>query len=169
LASYSFVTVWRLEAPIERVYDAIRDSLAWPSWWDAVTAVEERAAGDPTTGIGNVRRYTFKGALPYSLAFDLRVERVDAPRVLAGRADGELAGTGVWTLSEEGGTTIARYDWNVRTTRWWMNLLAPLAAPVFKRNHDFVMNSGARGLCSLLGGVSGTCSWVDKPRWSWRS
>ena len=73
MASYSFVTVWRLEAPIERVYDAIRDSLAWPSWWDAVTAVEERAAGDPTTGIGNVRRYTFKGALPYSLAFDLRV------------------------------------------------------------------------------------------------
>ncbi|HEY7735659.1 MAG TPA: SRPBCC family protein [Candidatus Limnocylindrales bacterium] len=169
MASYSFVTVWQLDAPIGRVYDAIRDSLAWPSWWRAVTAVEELDPGDPVSGVGSVRRYTFKGALPYSLAFDLRVERVEAPGVLAGRASGELEGTGVWTLTQEGSTTIARYDWNVSTTRWWMNLLAPLAAPIFRRNHDFVMSSGARGLCTLLGGVSGTCSWVDKPRWSWRS
>jgi len=27
MADYSFVTVWRLEAPIDRVYDLIRDSL----------------------------------------------------------------------------------------------------------------------------------------------
>jgi uncharacterized protein YndB with AHSA1/START domain len=167
MASYTFVTTWTLDAPIERVYDAIRDSLAWPSWWEAVTAVEEREPGDPATGVGNVRRYSFKGALPYSLAFDLRVEEVDAPRRLAGRATGELEGTGVWTLTQDGPTTHVRYDWNVRTTRWWMNLLAPLAAPVFRRNHDFVMNSGARGLCRLLGGVPGTCSWTEKPRWRW--
>jgi Polyketide cyclase / dehydrase and lipid transport len=167
VASYSFVTTWRLEAPIDRVYEAVRDSLAWPSWWPAVTAVEELEPGSPGTGVGNVRRYTFKGALPYTLAFDLRVEHVEAPRVLAGRASGELAGTGVWTLSEEGATTVARYDWNVSTTRWWMNLLAPVAAPIFRRNHDFVMTSGAKGLCTLLGGVSGTCSWAERPRWSW--
>jgi uncharacterized protein YndB with AHSA1/START domain len=168
VASYSFVTVWRLDAPIERVYAAIRDSLAWPSWWPAVIAVQELEKGDPDTSIGNVRRYTFKGALPYQLAFDLRVERVEEPRVLAGRATGELEGTGVWTLSQEDGTTVARYDWNVSTSRWWMNLLAPLAAPVFRRNHDYVMRSGAKGLCTLLGGVSGTCAWATAPRWSWR-
>ena len=27
MAEYAFVTVWRLEAPIDRVYDLIRDSL----------------------------------------------------------------------------------------------------------------------------------------------
>ena len=32
MADYSFVTVWRLEAPIGRVYQAIHDSLAWPDW-----------------------------------------------------------------------------------------------------------------------------------------
>jgi polyketide cyclase/dehydrase/lipid transport protein len=162
MASYAFVTLWRLEAPIEPVYDAIADSLRWPEWWPTVTAVEQIRDGDPETGVGNVRRYTFKGSLPYTLSFDLEVERLERPTSLAGRARGELEGTGVWTLSEEpGGVTVARYDWNVRTTRWWMNLLAPLARPVFKANHDNVMNAGAKGICSLLGGVNGTCAWVS--------
>jgi hypothetical protein len=162
MANYDFVTVWRLEAPIDRVYDAIADSLRWPEWWSTVTAVEQVRRGDPATGVGDVRRYTFKGSLPYTLSFDLEVERLERPVTLGGRASGELEGTGVWTLSEDApGRTVARYDWNVRTTRWWMNLLAPLARPVFKANHDLVMNAGAKGICSLLGGVNGTCAWVS--------
>jgi hypothetical protein len=162
MAEYSFVTVWRLEAPIDRVYELIRDSLRWPEWWAAVSLVEQRSLGDATTGVGNVRRYTFKGKLPYSLAFDLRVTELAPPQTLAGEASGELVGTGVWTLREADGVTFARYDWNVRTTRWWMNLFTPLARGIFKSNHDFVMRSGARGICAELGGVSGTCEWVQE-------
>src|SRR5438034_8518800 len=29
--------------------------------------------GEPNAGLGGVRRYTFKGSLPYTLSFDLRV------------------------------------------------------------------------------------------------
>ena len=161
MASYSFVTEWRLDAPIDRVYEAIHDSLAWPSWWSAVKAVEEIRPAAERNGVGTVRRYTFKGSLPYTLSFDLAVDRVEPPTTLGGRATGELEGSGVWTLREDGGTTVARYDWNVRTTRWWMNLVAPLARGVFKSNHDIVMRSGAKGICGLLGGVSGTCNWVE--------
>lgn len=161
MASYSFVTIWRHRAPIEAVYDAIAESLAWPAWWPAVRKVEDLTQGDPVTWLGNVRRYTFKGALPYTLSFDIEVTRTERPHVLAGHATGELEGDGVWTLSEEpDGITVARYDWNIRTTRWWMNLLAPVAGPIFKANHDVVMKSGAAGLCNRLGGVSGTCEWV---------
>ena len=90
MADYSFVTVWRLEAPIERVYQAIHDSLAWPDWWPTVKAVEEVRPATDRVGIGTVRRYTFKGSLPYTLSFDMTVERVEPPTVLAGRATGEL-------------------------------------------------------------------------------
>jgi len=161
MADYSFVTEWRLEAPIERVYEALHDSLAWPDWWPAVKAVEEIRPATGPGGIGNVRRYTFKGKLPYTLTFDMIVERAERPTALAGRASGELDGTGVWTLRDDGGVTHARYDWSIRTTRWWMNLLAPLARGAFRSNHDFVMQSGAKGICGLLGGVSGTCRWID--------
>jgi uncharacterized protein YndB with AHSA1/START domain len=161
MAEYSFVTEWRLEAPIDRVYDALHDSLAWPGWWPAVKSVDEIRPAAAGGGIGSVRRYTFKGSLPYTLSFDMTVERLQPPTTLAGRAAGELEGTGVWTLSERDGATVARYDWNIRTTRWWMNLLAPLARGVFKSNHDLVMRSGAKGICTLLGGVNGTCEWVE--------
>ena len=39
MASYSFVTIWKIDAPIDTVYGAIRDSLAWPSWWPQVPSV----------------------------------------------------------------------------------------------------------------------------------
>ena len=39
----------------------------------------------------------------------------------------------------------------MRTTRWWMNLLAPVAKPVFQANHDYVMRNGGEGIAKLLG------------------
>jgi hypothetical protein len=152
VAQYSFVTTWRIEAPIETVYDAIQGSLAWPRWWDAVRAVEEIAPGDEA-GIGGVRRYTFKGRLPYLLRFDLTTDRVEAPIRLGGWAVGELEGRGDWTLRADGPATFVRYDWNIRTTRPWMNALAPFpfVRRIFVINHDFVMGRGLVGIRRHLG------------------
>jgi hypothetical protein len=52
---------------------------------------------------------------------------------------------------EEDGVTAVVYDWNVRTTAPWMNLLAPIARPFFRWNHDVVMGWGGEGLARLLG------------------
>ena len=41
--------------------------------------------------------------------------------------------------------------WNVETTKRWMNLLAPIARPLFEWNHNVVMNWGAEGLEKRLG------------------
>ena len=68
-----------------------------------------------------------------------------------GTALGELSGTGLWQLSSEGEITTARYDWQVETTKRWMNLLTPIARPIFKWNHDLVMGWGAEGLAKELG------------------
>ena len=152
MADYAFVTLWRVEAPIETVYEAIHDTLTWPSWWDAVTNVEELDPGD-ADGIGAVRRYVFKSRLPYTLGFDMRVDRVERPTILSGRATGELEGLGLWTLRGEGRSTIVRYDWQIRTNRWWMNLFAPFpfVRQIFEINHDYAMERGRVGLAKLLG------------------
>lgn len=152
MASYSFTTIWRLEAPIDRVYDAIEDSLAWPTWWPMVRAVEEVAPGD-ADGLGSVRRYVFSTRLPYTLSFDSVLTRRERPVALAGEARGELEGIGAWSLSESDGWTIVRYEWDIRTTRPWMNLLAPLpfVDGIFRLNHHAVMRDGLRGIRRLLG------------------
>ena len=45
---------------------------------------------------------------------------------------------------------MVRYEWRVRTKRGWMNLLAPIARPFFKWNHDYVMQRGGEALADLL-------------------
>jgi hypothetical protein len=47
--------------------------------------------------------------------------------------------------------TAVLYEWNVRTTKPWMNAVAPLARPVFEWNHNWVMRNGGAGLAGLLG------------------
>ena len=140
-----------LPAPRERVWDALADSRRWPEWWRGVVAVDVLRPGAGEDRIGEVARYTWRSRLPYALAFDMEVIEVRRPAYMRGEATGELAGTGVWRLFEEDGVTAVLYDWDVRTTRPWMNALAPLLRPVFAWNHDWVMRNGGTGLASLLG------------------
>ena len=147
---YRFVTEWLVEAPIESVFYVLQHSETWPQWWRGVTKVEQIAPGDDA-GIGNVRRYTFKSRLPYRLTFDMRSTRIEPPHHLEGAASGELAGTGRWSLEARGEGVHVRYEWDVETTRWWMNLLGPAARPIFTWNHDVIMRWGEDGLRTRLG------------------
>lgn len=146
---YRLVTVWCIEAPIETVCEAISHSLNWPQWWRNVERVEELAPGDPR-GIGSVRRYTWRGRLPYRLTFDIRVVHAERLAVVEGIASGDVEGRGRWTFTTDGRVTHVRLDWQVRTTSAWMNLLAPLARPVFKWNHDGIMRRGGEALARRL-------------------
>jgi hypothetical protein len=150
MARYEFLTTWVLEAPRQAVWDAIYESERWPEWWRGVIGSEELEPGDER-GVGRLGRYVWRSRLPYELAFEMRSTRIEEPILLEGEASGELAGIGRWRLFEEGGVTAVVYEWNVDTTRSWMNLLAPIARPVFAWNHNWVMQNGGTGLARLLG------------------
>ena len=151
MAEYRFLTTWLLEADLGRVWDAVYDSERWPEWWSGVEEAEKLEEGDET-GVGQYGRYVWKAKLPYRVEFFVRTTKVEKPHLLEGDATGELAGIGRWRFFERDGVTAVIYEWNVSTTRAWMNLLAPLARPAFKGNHDYVMRNGGEGLAELLGG-----------------
>ena len=150
MAEYSFLTTWLLEAPRDRVWDAIHDQAAWPRWWRGVEVAEEVRPGD-ADGVGSISRMVWRGRLPYRVEFRVLTSRVDYPDLMEGRASGELEGVGRWRLYEQGGVTAVLYEWDVATTRPWMNALAPALRPVFEWNHDWVMRRGGEGLARLLG------------------
>jgi uncharacterized protein YndB with AHSA1/START domain len=150
MASYAFVTEWEIAAPIDQVWSVIVDPASWPQWWRGVRSTRELAHGD-ARGLGGVWRYEWRSYLPYSLVFDMRVTAIVPPYLLEGRASGQLDGEGRWRLSETATGTHVRYEWNVRTTEWWMNLLSPIARPAFAWNHDVVMRWGQEGLRRRLG------------------
>ena len=150
MADYRFLTTWCIDAPIERVFEAIDDAASWPRWWKGVTRADLVEEGD-AEGVGRLWRFTWRSRLPYDLSFDSRVVRREPPHLLEGHADGELVGVGRWRLFDGPLGTAAVYEWNVRTARAWMNRAAPVARPLFAWNHDAVMRQGADGLARLLG------------------
>jgi len=147
---FALVSQWSIKAPIDAVWEALYASETWPSWWKYVRAVQEIQKGDGQ-GIGAIRRYTWASRLPYTLTFDMRTTLIERPYRLEGEAVGELAGSGRWRLHSRADLTQVRYDWEVATTRAWMNALAPLLAPVFRWNHNQVMAEGGRSLAKWLG------------------
>ena len=93
----------------------------------------------------------WKSLLPYRVEFEVTTTRVERPHLLEADAVGELAGVGRWRLYEQDGATAVLYEWNVATTKAWMNLIAPIARPAFEWNHDWVMARGGEGIAKLLG------------------
>lgn len=133
------------------MWDALYDSERWPDWWRGVERVQVIEPGDENR-VGELSRYTWKSRLPYRLEFDMRTTRVESPHLVEGRAQGELTGHGRWRLfSGAGDTTAVTYEWLVETTERWMNVLAPIARPLFAWNHDVVMRQGGEGLARRLG------------------
>jgi uncharacterized protein YndB with AHSA1/START domain len=149
VANYEFLTTWCVDAPIEAVFEVLNDSEGYPRWWKGVQSVEVLEPGDERN-IGGLHRFRWRSVLPYTLAFDLRVTRIERPYLIEAHAFGELEGVGTWRLYDGPGTAIV-YDWRVRTTKLWMNLFGPLARPAFSWNHDVVMRQGGHGLARELG------------------
>ena len=150
MASYEFLTTWLLDAPREDVWDAIWDSGEWPSWWRGVVEAVET---DPGTRVRRRPPWPLRVAQPDPLPGPFRggLDGGGSTALLVGAASGELEGIGRWRFFDEDGVTAAVYEWNVRTTKPWMNAVAPFAGPIFRWNHDQVMRWGGEGLAQHLG------------------
>lgn len=146
---YHLITRWQFDAPLDAVWDEITHPESWPDWWGGAECVVVLDHGD-ASGVGARQRYTWKSLLPFRLTFVSRVTRVEPRCLLEGLVEGELEGVGCWYFTRENGLTIVRYEWRVRTTRGWMNFLAPLARPLFRWNHDALMRKGGLGLARHL-------------------
>lgn len=167
MGSYRFVSTWKLRAPQEAVWERLADPEEWQSSWRWLDRVELLRPGDED-GVGARRRYVVRSPLPYSLTFGLRTTSVKPPHTWEAEASGELEGTGRWDLTYQEGVTTARYTWDVRTSKAWMNVVGPLARPAFGWAHGVVMRDGARSLARDLGAellsVDGS---ADPPSRTW--
>jgi uncharacterized protein YndB with AHSA1/START domain len=136
---YTFVDEWHVAAPAEDVFDVLADGTTYPEWWKPVYI-----------GVKTEGEYTlqhFKGRLPYHLHTRTRTVASDRPHRLEGETDGDLRGTGVWTLTptDDGGTDV-RFDWRVHADRRLLKLLTPILRPALRWNHRWAIARAIEGL-----------------------
>ncbi len=146
---YTFVTIWKIQAPLQAVWDAISSSHELPSWWKAVLNVKTIAPGNDL-GIGRLEQQTWRGVLPYQLTFVIKTTNVDYLKSIEFTASGDLEGIGKWSFMDEKDQITIQHDWQVKTTQKWLNVLTPVFKPLLAWNHDEIMRWGAQGLAKKL-------------------
>lgn len=147
---YHFITVWWTAVETHRVWEALANYTAWPTWWRGIRKVEELRPGDES-GVGTILRQHWRSRLPFTLVFDLEMLQIESEKLLDGRASGDLEGSCTWTLTPINGGTELRFDVNVQTGRWWMNLPIPFASRIVQASFETIMGWGREGLARTLG------------------
>lgn len=144
------LTVWGFETRVDRVWQALADPMSWPQWWPGLVRVVELSPGD-AIGVGAVRRFTWRGLLPYRLCFVMRTTALIPCELASGQASGDLEGVGDWRFFQQGPQTVVRYEWRVRLVPLWLRALGAVSGPVLDWSHDAVMCAGGQGLAARLG------------------
>jgi len=156
-AAFHLLSRWELGCPRERIWDTLVDFHTWPRWWPGLERVVETIHGDPD-GIGQRATSVWRGPVGYSLRITIEAVERAQPEFLRGVASGDVVGEGTWRLTPVAGPTdgpgdpwtAVEFDWDVRANRRWIEVLAPVARPVFVGGHDRVMERGATGLAAHL-------------------
>jgi carbon monoxide dehydrogenase subunit G len=151
VAHYKFESEWELEAPIDRVFELLTHPEDFQRWWPSVTDSRRIEEGDDD-GVGAVAAYTLQSPVFYSMDFQAKALEVDRPRRIHTLVRGDLIGTGTYLLEQQQSRTKVVFLWYVATTRRWMNLVAPVARPLFVWAHHHVMREGATAMAAQLGG-----------------
>jgi hypothetical protein len=129
------------------VADILGDPSQLPVWWPSVyLEVEETEPARAENGVGRRVRLLTKGWLPYTLRWDLSVVESRYPYGFTVAAAGDLEGTGIWTLEQDGAFVNATYEWTVRAEKPLLRMLSFALRPLFEANHRWAMREGERSL-----------------------
>jgi uncharacterized protein YndB with AHSA1/START domain/quercetin dioxygenase-like cupin family protein len=141
---YEFVDEWDVHAPREAVFEALADARSYPDWWRPVY-IDVQSSGDGPR-VGSVSHQHFKGRLPYHLHTRSQIVRLESPSLIEGEVDGDLRGTGIWTLTEAPGGTHVRFDWRVHADRRLLRMLTPVLRRALRWNHNWAIARAQEGL-----------------------
>ena len=142
--SYTFRSIWRVDASVFDAFTALADIEAYPRWWREIKEVRPI---DETRVDVHIR-----AALPYSLHVRLHKEIEDRQTgILRTSLTGDLQGWSSWSIVPLQAGCSLRFDEEVVTTKPLMNALTPVARPLFLFNHSLMMRHGERGLRRYLG------------------
>jgi hypothetical protein len=73
--------------------------------------------------------------------------RLEPPHVVEDGVDGDLRGSGRWTLTDlpDGGTHV-RFDWQAHADRPLLRVLTPVLRPALRWNHAWAIARAIEGL-----------------------
>lgn len=147
---YHFITHWRIEGDIARVYEVLHDPLGYPDWWKGLyLRVTELKPGDEQR-VNQIVGFEMRGWLPYTLRWQLRCIETNKPYGFSSDSSGDFVGRGVWTFKQDGPIVDIRFGWNIRAEKPFLRYFSFLLKPLFIANHNWVMKKWEESLKAEL-------------------
>jgi carbon monoxide dehydrogenase subunit G len=128
---------FELDAPPERVWQAIERSEGFEHWWGWLS--EFRLEGEGLVD-GAVLRGVVAPPVPYRMRLSVELERCSPPSSIDAAVHGDLEGTARLLLEPEGSGTRAEVSWTIEMMQRSMRIAARVARPVLVWGHDRVVD-----------------------------
>lgn len=148
--TYRFKTDWRIPSDPDTVWQAVvNNPTSWPEWWPALRAVSQTTPRVDTAGSSFDSTWQSRG---YRLHCSIHVAAAEVATRATLHFSGDLSGKAICRMQEVNGETYISIDWELKTNKRWMNLIAPVLSPIFALNHHSIMRSGELGLREFVSG-----------------
>jgi hypothetical protein len=143
---YHFLDKWRVAGRLQEVADIIEDALSLSVWWPSVYFEVKELEPGAEGGVGKLISLRAGGWLPYTLRIQFRTTESHYPNGFSMEASGDLEGTGIWTITQDGAFVNVQYDWTIRANKPIIGKLSFLLKPIFRSNHNWTMKRGEKSL-----------------------
>ncbi|GAA1848200.1 SRPBCC family protein [Brevibacterium marinum] len=138
-AYFHFENRWRVNASAADVWTVLTEIRSWPQWWPGLSMA---VPIDDTLVPGSRADIQVDSPIGLKLRFGIELEDADPPNSVSFFADGDLRGTGTWSVQQTGPITTILFVWCVTTRRRSIRMMRPVAS----RMHSGVMRAGQQGL-----------------------
>jgi uncharacterized membrane protein len=125
--------------PRDSLWDALNDTERFPEWWPWLRSFD--ATGSKLVP-GTVAHCAVRAPLPYTLEFEVRIERVVAGESIDTVVSGDLEGPARLEVGGGGGQSSARLTWSVELQLPFLSAASRVARPVLLWAHDRVVSTG---------------------------
>ena len=140
---YAFTSVWHLAAPVDAVFEVLRDLWSYPVWWPEIIRAHQISEDEG--------EFALRSRLPLTLQFRLRRDAEDhRQRVLRAMATGDIAGSVEWRLRPTSTGTTINFTQLVTLEHPLARRGDLILRPLLTWNHRVAMSSGERGLIAHL-------------------
>jgi hypothetical protein len=136
---FRFDRSFDLDASPVELWSVLSATDRYPEWWSWLRVFE---AGELTQG--TVARCVVRGPLPYTLRFDVDVERVVPHELIDTHVRGDLEGPARLEVTPRPGGCSARLVWTLQLRDTLLRPLAVVARPAMVWAHDRVIETGLR-------------------------
>ncbi|MEE3715859.1 SRPBCC family protein [Tumidithrix elongata RA019] len=148
---YHFIAHWYFNAPIEHVWKEIEDTSNISGWLRDFRKVTPRSVQKEERRSVDID-VEYRGDLPYTFRFSMRVIKVEPPHLLELEATGNLIGRGKWVLRSQDQGKAATYFWDVTVANPFFALFVkfPWFKAITERNHNATMDRAYQALKQKL-------------------